>query len=181
MQLVEPTGAHHRITESCRKVESRLSGQSEVRSLRVPLRIEDSLDSHPKAVARAQRESPAVYDPTIDTILVNAALFLGLETSTADSVLAHEVSHAADDADCALPGAQYLDTTNFNCVVADWRVCRWGWFEETRQLRMERPFYGVSYCEILALWPNEAEFFRRMTEWVTEKRNKSGRTASGNA
>jgi Zn-dependent protease with chaperone function len=141
----------------------RLENVEDLDSFELPVVLLPDFGSLPEAHSHpAVRLTPAAYQVRERRIVVNGPAFFVLEADVAEAVLAHEIGHGAYHRDSST-----IRTNRYGmlgeCIVADLLACRWGFFEGLRKERLQS--YGLQYCQILELWPNESEYIARMETW----------------
>jgi hypothetical protein len=165
MKLYE---SHSSLIPLCRTLEARLANVEQLANLDLPVCLLPDFESFPEAnFSAAFRSTPAAYQIHEPKILVNGDRFLSLPFHIQQAAIAHEIAHAICqrtplrlvDPDWGIPLSEE--------IVADFLVCSWGLLDELTEERSGS--YGAPYCEILRMWPQQAEFVRQMTVWYQQK------------
>jgi hypothetical protein len=137
MRIVENEGADPRLPAVLREVEKSLSGVPQLAELTVNLVVEPTFDA--LSDSKYIRVSPALYQKSTKSILINASLFWAKPPDVQIAVLAHEAAHALFH----LLGAKH----DRECLEADMMAARWGFREPLARDRAL--LYGAAYAEAL--------------------------------
>jgi hypothetical protein len=160
--------SHSSLSPLCRTLEVRLANVEQLANLDLPVCLLPDFESFPEAnFSAAFRSTPAAYQIHEPKILVNGDRFLSLPFHIQQAAIAHEIAHAI----CQRTPLQLVDPDwgirLSEEIVADFLVCSWGLLDELTEERSGS--YGARYCEILRMWPQQADFVRQMTVWYQQK------------
>lgn len=151
------------LERALRAFERRTKSIGPLRALELPVMLLDNFDALAEERSKPSiRPNPALYERSGRRILVNAREFARLSREEGEVVIAHEVAH---DVICtAKRRSRYLSDD----LVADLLVCRWGFCDELMKERQKS--YGLSYRDVLELWPNTRQVVRAMYKWELRRR-----------
>jgi len=155
-----------RLAPLCRQFESETVSIADLDGLAIPVILKENFLNEPEAKLSAVIASDqAFYRLSQRSIFINDSTFWSLPEKVTTAVLAHEVGHAVSHRDGLEARAPFAELSR--CQVADLLACRWGFYEALREERAA--YYGESYAEALALWPDENAFARAMARWRMQR------------
>lgn len=161
------TESSKEITDVCESIEKALVEISELNGLSLTVRLLENFDDHLEADENPWiKNTGVIYRNATQTIYVYHRTFSLLPDQVQEAAFVHEIARAFINHDSLMDiltkyakfGEEFL---------ADYLVCKWGFFEGLRTERMSS--YGQYYIKALIKYRDENEYIKAMNLWYARK------------
>ena len=161
------TESSKEITDVCESIEKALVEISELNGLSLTVRLLENFDDHLEADENSWiKNTGVIYQNATQTIYVYHRTFSLLPDQVQEAAFVHEIARAFINHDSLMDiltkyakfGEEFL---------ADYLVCKWGFFEGLRTERMSS--YGQYYIKALIKYRDENEYIKAMYLWHARK------------
>ena len=162
------TDSSKEITDVCESIEKALVEISEFNGLSLMVRLLVNFDDLLETDEKNSwiKNTGVIYRNATQTIYVYRRTFSLLPNQVQEAAFVHEIARALVNHDSLMDILTKYEKFGEE-LLADYLVCKWGFFEGLRAERMSS--YGQHYIEALTKYRDENEYIKAMYLWHARK------------